>query len=51
MPLDGVDLVQLLGSSGLAAVNVYLLFKVLTILSTLSSAMATILEHLRHMGD
>ena len=42
-------MVQLLGSSGLAAVNVYLLFRVLTILTTLATTMAAMLEHLRQL--
>lgn len=47
MPDKFTDLVPLLSSSGLAAVNVYLLFKVLAILERLSETQAVMVELLR----
>ncbi len=48
MPENFVDLVPFLSSSGLAGVNVYLLFRVLTVLGRMGETQAAMLEHLRH---
>lgn len=47
MVFEGLDLIPILGSSGLAAVNVYLLFRVLTILNDVAKTLAGLLEYLR----
>lgn len=47
MPENFVDLVPFLSASGLAGVNVYLLFKVLAVLTRMGETQAAMLEHLR----
>lgn len=41
------DLVAALGASGLAGVNVFLLFKIITLLHVMNVTQAAMLEHLR----
>ena len=48
MPEDFVDLVPFLSASGLAGVNVYLLFRVLAVLTRMGETQAAMLEYLRH---
>lgn len=48
MPENFVDLVPFLSASGLAGVNVYLLFRVLAVLNRMGETQAAMLEYLRH---
>lgn len=43
-----VDLIPFLSSSGLAGVNVYLLFRVLAVMGKIGETQAAMLEYLRH---
>lgn len=48
MPDNFIELVPFLSASGLAGVNVYLLFRVLAVLGRMGETQAAMLEYLRH---
>lgn len=48
MPTNFLEFIPFLSASGLAGVNVFLLFRVLGMLSTMSETMVAMLEYLRH---
>lgn len=48
MPENFLDLVPFLSASGLAGVNVFLLFKILAMVGKIGETQSAMLEYLRH---
>ena len=48
MPSNFIELVPFLSASGLAGVNVFLLFRLLAMMNRMGETLAAMLEYLRH---